>query len=254
VCPPSAQEVEQARLHDAGSRLQCGLERLLEPGEIRDRFQGVGLLEFRPQRFHPEPGRADALPGGFGGADDLQQALDAGAAGVQVGTAFGYCVESGLRDDYKQAILEQVARGAIRVMTDPLASPSGFPFKVVQLEGTISESSTFLARPRICDLGYLREAYRTPNGQIGYRCPAEPESLYRAKGGAEGATEGRKCICNALMATAGFPQSRSRGRLLEAGIVTSGDDLPGLVRFMHPGSTSYTAEDVIRVLLGGRTV
>jgi hypothetical protein len=36
---------------------------------------------------------------------------------------------------------------------------------------------------------------------------------------------------------------------VEAGIVTSGDDLTGIARFMRPGSTSYTAADVIRVLL-----
>lgn len=193
------------------------------------------------------------LAGGFGEADVLQQALDAGAAGVQVGTAFGYCVESGLRDDYKQAILDHVVRGTARVLTDPLASPSGFPFKVVQLEGTVSESPEYQARPRICDLGYLREAYRAPDGQLAFRCPAEPVSVYGAKGGTEHASEGRKCICNALMATAGFPQSRAHGRILEAGIVTSGDDLPGVTRFMQPGSTTYTAADVVRVILNGRT-
>lgn len=192
------------------------------------------------------------LAGGFGGFDVVQQALDAGAAGVQVGTAFGFCVESGLREDYKQATLEMVARGAARVLTDPLASPSGFPFKVVQLEQTVSETSVYLARPRICDLGYLREAYRTPAGEIDFRCPAEPASIYRAKGGRDDGGEGRKCICNALMATAGFPQTRARGRFLEAGILTSGDDLPGIVRFMRAGSTSYTAADVIRGLLEGR--
>ena len=35
---------------------------------------------------------------------------------------------------------------------------------------------------------------------------------------------GRKCICNALVATAGAPQVRAQGRLVEAGIVTAGDD------------------------------
>jgi nitronate monooxygenase len=194
------------------------------------------------------------LAGGYGASDVLRQALDAGAAGVQVGTAFGYCAESGLRDDYKQAILEQVARGASDVLTDRLASPSGFPFKVVQLEDTISSSGEHLARPRICDLGYLREAYRTEQGGIGFRCPAEPVSIYVSKGGQEADTEGRKCICNALMASAGFPQTRARGRFVEAGIVTSGDDLPGIARFMSPGSTRYTAADVVRVILAGARV
>jgi nitronate monooxygenase len=191
------------------------------------------------------------LAGGFGAADFLQQALAAGAAGVQVGTAFAYCAESGLRDDYKRALLEKVVRGEARVFTDPSASPSGFPFKVVELEGTISESAVLLARPRVCDLGYLREAYRTPDGQIDFRCPSEPVTAYVAKGGKVEDTIGRTCICNALIATAGAPQTRAQGRFVEAGIVTSGDDLAGLARFMRPGSTCYTASDVIRVLLDG---
>ena len=56
------------------------------------------------------------------------------------------------------------------------------------------------------------------------------------------------------MASAGFPQTRARGRFVEAGIVTSGDDLPGIARFMSPGSTRYTAADVVRVILAGARV
>lgn len=189
------------------------------------------------------------LAGGYGGPDVLQDALEAGAAGVQVGTAFAYCEESGLREDYKRALLEQVVLGEARVFTDPVASPSGFPFKVAQLEGTISDESVYRVRPRICDLGYLREAYRSPDGQIDFRCPAEPLPVFLAKGGREEDTFGRRCICNALIATAGAPQVRALGRFIEAGIITSGDDLAGIVRFMRPGSTRYTAADVIRVLL-----
>src|SRR5450759_2838844 len=101
------------------------------------------------------------LAGGYGTPEKLREALAAGAAGIQVGTAFAYCAESGLRDDYKQALLEKVVVGDARVVTDCLASPTGFPFKVAQLEGSLSEHEVYLARPRICDLGYLREAYRT---------------------------------------------------------------------------------------------
>jgi nitronate monooxygenase len=189
------------------------------------------------------------LAGGFGGPEVLQAALDEGAAGVQVGTAFAYCEESGLRDDYKQAVLRLVAEGESPVRTDPIASPSGFPFKVVQLEGTVSDEAVYNARPRVCDLGYLREAYRTPDGQIDFRCPSEPLSVYVSKGGREEDATGRKCICNALVATAGAPQVRAQGRFVEAGIITAGDDLTGIGRFMRHGSIRYTAADVIRVLL-----
>ena len=227
--------------HNAPPRGKLTLNELGEPvyGE-RDR---VDLEKMR------ELGVPFWLAGGYGGPDVLQQALDAGAAGVQVGTAFAYCEESGLRADYKRALLERVVRGEARVFTDPVASPSGFPFKVVQLEGTISDESVYLERPRICDLGYLREAYRTPEGEVGFRCSSEPVSIYVSKGGEVEDTAGRKCICNALVATAGAPQTRAKGKIVEAGIVTSGDDLTGIARFMRPGSTSYTAADVIRVLL-----
>ena len=191
------------------------------------------------------------LAGGRGQPEQLRDALEHGAAGIQVGTAFAYSVESGMREDYKQAVLQQVAAGTARVFTDPLASPSGFPFKVVQLDGTVSDASIYEARPRVCDLGYLREAYRTPEGTIDFRCAGEPVNVFASKGGDIAETEGRKCICNALIATIGHPQARSGGKLIEAGIVTSGDDLGNLTRFMPEGGTAYHAADVIRILLSG---
>jgi nitronate monooxygenase len=191
------------------------------------------------------------LAGGYGRPERLREALDAGAVGVQVGTAFAYCVESGMREDYKQAVLQQIAAGTTRVFTDPLGSPSGFPFKVVQLEGTVSDASVDEARPRVCDLGYLREAYRTPEGTVEFRCASEPVNVFLSKGGELADTEGRKCICNALLATIGYPQTRSGGKLVEPGIVTSGDDLGSVRRFMPKGGAEYHAADVIRILLGG---
>jgi nitronate monooxygenase len=188
------------------------------------------------------------LAGGYGTAEKVSEAVAAGAAGVQVGTAFAFCVESGLRDDYKQAILRKVITGEARVFTDPLCSPTGFPFKVVQLEGSGSEARTYLARVRLCDLGYLREAYTTDDGVIGYRCSAEPENNYARKAGKLDKTLGRKCICNSLLANIGQSQIRQDGHL-EEGLVTAGDDLAGITRFLPPnGSTVYYAADVIAML------
>jgi nitronate monooxygenase len=187
------------------------------------------------------------LAGGYGDAAMLQTALAAGATGVQVGTAFAFCEESGLRADYKNALLAQVRARTARVSTDPLASPTSFPFKVARLAGTLSDSAIYLARTRVCDLGYLRETYRKEDGTIGYRCAAEPVSVYVGKGGKLEDTIGRKCICNALVANIGLGQVR--GRESEPGIVTSGDDLSGLSRFMSGDRTRYTAADVIARLL-----
>jgi nitronate monooxygenase len=188
------------------------------------------------------------LAGGYGSPEKIRESLAAGAVGVQVGTAFAYCAESGLREDYKQALLAKVILGDARVVTDSLASPTGFPFKVAQLEGTLSERDVYLARPRICDLGYLREAYKGPDGKISYRCPGEPVTVYVSKGGKEENTVGRTCLCNALVATIGHPQVRS-GRYVERGLVTSGDDLTGIARFLPPGEPIYHAVDVVKKLL-----
>lgn len=193
-------------------------------------------------------GRPFWLAGGYGSPEKLREALSVGAAGIQVGTAFAFCEESGLRTDYKHAIIEKVVRSQARVATDPSASPTSFPFKVAQLEGTLSEADVYLARPRVCDLGYLREAYRTPEGAIGFRCSAEPLTVYVSKGGKPEEAAGKRCLCNALLATIGHPQIRN-GNLTETGVVTSGNDLTTLGRFLPPNGRTYNAADVVAKLL-----
>lgn len=192
------------------------------------------------------------LAGGYGSPEKFAEALDAGAAGIQVGTPFAFCAESGLRDDYKHALLRKALSGTARVFTDAVASSTGFPFKVAHLEGSLSERHVYLARPRICDLGYLRESYRTPEGAVGFRCSAEPETTYVSKGGNPDDTVGRRCLCNALLANIGQPQARKGGRI-EAGIVTSGDDLVNISRFLPPNGLTYTAADVITKLMEVRS-
>jgi nitronate monooxygenase len=188
------------------------------------------------------------VAGGYGSPEMLRQAMDAGAAGVQVGTAFAYCRESGISEPLKQAVLARVISGDARVSTDCVASPTNFPFKVARVEGSLSEPEVYAARPRICDLGYLREAYRMDDGTIGFRCAAEPPTIYKSKGGNPEDGVGKKCLCNSLLATAGYPQVRS-GKYVEAPVVTSGDDLPSIKRFLAPDQTSYTAADVIAKLM-----
>jgi len=190
------------------------------------------------------------LAGGYGHAEKLREALAMGAAGIQVGTAFEFAEESGLRQDYKRALLAKVIAGESYVFTDPLASPTGFPFKVARLEGTSSETEVSEQRPRICDLGFLREAYRKEDGSVGYRCPAEPVSVYLAKGGKAEDTVGRKCLCNALVANIGLSQTRN-GHRTEKGMVTAGDDLAFVADFLHPGNSTYSAQDVITTILSG---
>ena len=188
------------------------------------------------------------LAGGYGHPNKLAEAMQLGATGIQVGTPFAFCQESGIDPQIKRQVLALSRRAEVRVFTDPLASPAGFPFKVAQLEQTLSDPVNYHARPRICDLGYLRHLYRKPDGTIGYRCPAGPLENFLRKGGTVEQTLGRKCICNGLPATIGLAQLRPAS-LNELPLVTAGDDLAHLAQFLPPGSDSYSAADVLRLLL-----
>ena len=188
------------------------------------------------------------LAGSFGRVGKLAEARLLGAAGIQVGTAFAFCEESGIRADLKQQALQLSREGRARLFTDPLASPTGFPFKVAHLDGTLSDACAFAERSRLCDLGYLRHLYRKADGVVGYRCPAEPAGDFAAKGGVIEEAEGRKCVCNGLLATVGLGQLRSSGET-ELPLVTAGNDFASIAQFLKPGASSYQAADVISALL-----
>jgi nitronate monooxygenase len=189
------------------------------------------------------------LAGGYGTPEMLQAALAEGAAGVQVGTAFALCEESALIDEMRIPLIRQSLKGEANVFTDPTASPAGFPFKVAEIEGTLSDPDVYNKRVRICDLGFLREFYMKDDGSIGFRCQAEPESAYVAKGGQLEDTVGRKCLCNALVANIGLPQLMQDGTW-EKCLITLGDDVDCVKKFCTLDNPNYTAADVIRILLG----
>lgn len=194
--------------------------------------------------------RALGLPfwiaGGAGWPDRLAEARRAGAVGIQVGTLFAYCDESGIAEPLRRSVLEGLARGTVRVRTDGRASPTGFPFKVVTWD---RDPAAAAPRERVCDLGYLRNAYRRGDGTLGHRCASEPEDQFVAKGGASAETPDRRCLCNGLFSTIGLGQRREDGAV-EPPLVTSGDDVVRLREFLH-GRTHYTAEEAVRFLRGG---
>ena len=185
------------------------------------------------------------IAGGAGTPQRLRDALDVGAAGVQVGTLFAYCEESGFTSELKSEVIAHAARGDVAVVTDPRASPTGFPFKVVRW-ATDGEDGP--PRKRQCDLGYLRESFKRTDGRIDYRCAAEPVEDYVRKGGSIADTEGRRCLCNALTANIGHGQVRDNG-LREMPLLTSGDGLETISTFLA-GRATYTAADVVSYLLG----
>ncbi|MGC1460595.1 MAG: nitronate monooxygenase [Terracidiphilus sp.] len=226
--------------HNAPPRGKLQLNAAGEPvyGE-RDQ---VNIPEFRAM------GVPFWLAGGYGSPEKVREALEMGAAGVQVGTAFAFSRESGMRADLKTSLIGKALDGTGEVYTDPVASPTGFPFKVAQLEGTSSAFNIYQERKRVCDLGYLREPYAAEEGKIAYRCSAEPVENYVMKGGKAEDTVGRKCLCNALMANVGHQQTRKDGAI-EPALVTVGDDLNTIVQYLRPGQDSYSAVHVVKSLL-----
>ncbi|HZX98947.1 MAG TPA: nitronate monooxygenase [Dermatophilaceae bacterium] len=189
------------------------------------------------------------LAGGYSTAAQVAQARSAGAAGVQVGTLFAVCKESGLDPAIRKELLTELGAGQLVVRTDPLASPTGFPFKVATLKGTMSEAEVCAARPRLCDLSYLRVPYEREPGDLGYRCPAEPVHMYIRKGGDIADTVGRKCLCNGLTAGIELGQNRRDG-YREVPIVTLGADLDGVAQMLSDMPDGWTAVQAVDRLLG----
>jgi len=189
------------------------------------------------------------LAGGYSTAAQVAQARSAGAEGVQVGTLFALCEESGLDPAIRKEMLAELGAGQLVVRTDPLASPTGFPFKVATLPGTMSQAEVYAARPRLCDLSYLRVPYEREPGDLGYRCPAEPVHMYLRKGGDIADTVGRKCLCNGLTAGIELGQTRRDG-YREVPIVTLGADLEGVAQMLSDHPEGWTAVQAVDRLLG----
>ena len=186
------------------------------------------------------------LAGGRASAAALQEARQLGAQGIQVGTAFAFCEESGIPLDVKRRTIASCRQGTLHVSTDFEASPTGYPFKLVLDDDEPQALQALRERTRVCDLGYLRQNYVDEQGRLGYRCPGEPKDTYVAKGGALEATHNKLCLCNGLLATVGLGQRRDG--IEEPPIYTAGDQLEGILEFLGPGQDSYTARDVLKHL------
>ncbi len=188
------------------------------------------------------------LAGSYGSPEQLAVARAFGATGIQVGTIFALCKESGMRDDLKRRVHQLVEEGNLKIQTSLLASPTGFPIKVALIGETLSEQKVYDGRIRRCTIDHLVRPYQTPAGKIGVRCPAEPANAFVQKGGNLRDTEGSMCICNGLAATAGYPQLDKLG--LEPPVVTLGDDIGCILGIPRRPDGSYSAEAALRYLLG----
>jgi NAD(P)H-dependent flavin oxidoreductase YrpB (nitropropane dioxygenase family) len=199
------------------------------------------------------------LAGGYGSGPGLQKALAAGAVGVQVGSAFALCEDSGMSPVYRNAIFAELRHGksdAELVQTSTF-SPTGFPFKVVQLEGTLATDEVYANRKRICDLGFLRNRGLTKADEDGtrqmfQRCSAAPIDDFVGKRGLPVNAEEKRCLCNGLLATVGLGQVGTQPGEFgeEPPIVTLGNHLDGIRRLSRQGQIPYYAKHVVEDILG----
>jgi len=199
------------------------------------------------------------LAGGYGSHDRLQDALDAGAFGIQVGSVFALTEESGMKPEYRSAIFQQLRSGAddASLVKTTLFSPTGFSFKVVQLAGTLSDDAVYEDRRRICDIGLLQQRGFSKPDEDGtrtlfQRCAAAPIDGYVNNRGIERNTDERRCLCNGLLASVGLGQVKNiNGEWIEEpAIITLGNRLDHVRRLSRQGQTTYHVQDVVADILG----
>ncbi|MBK8459904.1 MAG: nitronate monooxygenase [Micropruina sp.] len=188
------------------------------------------------------------MAGAYSTPEKVAAAVAAGAKGVQCGTLFAMASTSGLRPDLRERLLKGLRDDTLKIKNDALASPTGFPFKVAELDDTLSRQDKYLARERICDLGYLRTPAERPDGKVVYKCASEPIHMYVKKGGEEQNTNGRKCLCNALMANIGLSQVRRDG-YVEEPAVTLGQDLEGVRLMLAAHAEGWTGLQAVEWLM-----
>jgi nitronate monooxygenase len=232
--------------------------------------QGLIQIEKREQPKYSELDEPDIdaiqrvglpfwLAGGYGSHEKLLQALDAGATGVQAGSIFALTEESGIKSVYRTAILNEIKKGTddAALIQTTMFSPTGFPFKVVQLNDTLANEAVYTARPRVCDIGLLQQSGLTKPDADGkrrlfLRCSAAPAAGFIGKRGLLQNTENRRCLCNGLLACVGLGQVNEQSGVpqSEPAIVTLGNHLDGIRRLSHQGQTPYWVRDAVNDILG----
>jgi NAD(P)H-dependent flavin oxidoreductase YrpB (nitropropane dioxygenase family) len=182
------------------------------------------------------------IGGGMASPEKLKWARSIGAAGVQVGTIFALCEESGYRPSIRVKLRELGFTGKLDIEADMHASPTGFPIELAELDGSLSEESVYRRRKRVCDQGALRTLFQKPDDTIGCRCPAEPVRAYVAKGGDKEKTKGAFCVCNALIA------NTCLGDEEKSYMITLGQDVSFLRFLMDGPGDFYSAVEALRYL------
>ncbi|MCC6146290.1 MAG: nitronate monooxygenase [Anaerolineaceae bacterium] len=207
--------------------------------------------------------RAAGLPfwlaGGYGSREKLKQARAAGANGVQVGSVFALAEDSGLKASYRTAIFDKIKRGVKddELVQTTLFSPTGYPFKVAQVEDTLAEEKVYNVRRRVCDIHLLQQRGLSKPAADGsrrlfQRCEAAPIKDYVSKRGLLMNTKEKRCLCNGLLSGVGLGQTilTDEGWTEEPAIITLGNELEGIRRLSRQGQSIYWARDVVNDILG----
>lgn len=184
------------------------------------------------------------VAGGY--SENLQEALDMGAQGIQVGTIFALAKESGMAPELRKGLLQLAYTGELDVFNNPVGSPTGYPIEIARLKNTLSDPDTYADRGRVCSLGYLVELYETLSGKVATRCPAEPIEAWLGKGGRLEDALNRLCLCNGLLASAGFGIETKSGK--EPPVVTLGKMTDFVRRILRNVDDEYTAEDALNFI------
>lgn len=198
------------------------------------------------------------LAGGYGSREKVESAIQLGAVGIQAGSIFALAEESGMQAAYKTAIRNELKKDVEEsdMVLTTLFSPTGYPFKVVNLEGTLAQESVYESRRRVCDLGLLQQRGLSKPNEDGsrrlfQRCMAEPVENFIKKRGLPRNAENKRCLCNGLLATVGLGQIQTHnGSSEEPAIVTLGNNLEGVRRLSRHGQAAYWVKDVVTDLLG----
>ncbi len=186
------------------------------------------------------------IAGSYASPEALAKAQALGAVGIQAGSLFALSDDSGFVPAYRAEMRRQGYRGELVIRTDPRASPTGFPIKLVQIKGSMSDPVAYSKRDRICNLSALQFLHQMESDGITLRCPSEPFGIHLRKGGKPEDTIGAVCLCNGLFAAVGL------GNHGELPAFTMGDDVSFLRHLMRDERDSYTAADAIAWLLSGQ--
>lgn len=148
-----------------------------------------------------------------GTREDLLYWQKKGAYGIQVGSRFALCRESGILQKYRQEIIQANQNGGVEVLTCYQDSPTGYPIHRASLTGTLSDPVVYGARKRMCEHGYLCQCHsytdKADKDVSMLICPAMPLSQYsglcpdKTPEQCAADCEGKICLCEGLLATVG---------------------------------------------------